>query len=434
MKAYEYPEAVSGELPFPFSVLPTLAAVASIVAGALVLLGWLLDVELLKRGIPGFVAMNPVTAVTFILAGSALWKCREPDYAAPSHLVKVLAVIVLLVGAIKSVGLISGWHPNVDELLFAAKLNPPGSAGPNRMAPNTALAFMFLGVSLFAVDLKAVRSSVCQVFALAVGVCALFSLTGYIYGVRQFYGLASFIPMAIHTALLFLLLAAGVFFTRTASPLSGVFATTEPRGVLARRLFPSVIVLVLLLGWLRLKGEALGWYSAPFGTAVFAITLSNCFVALIWWTIWTVGKAERERTAMNHALIESKVELQETLRETQLILNHVRELVCTVDNGGKMLTMSVAAEQILGSRPASFVGRPFTEIHAADDRSKVEAVLRAAHAGLTRGETTTRCVRNDGTLANVVWSLQHSMFHKRTFCVGREIGRSSDRSAWAEST
>ncbi len=406
----------------------------TILVGALVLAGWTLDIELLKRGVPGFVAMNPLTAVAFVLAGTALLKCRERDHSLPSRTVKIIAGVVLLIGAAKIVGLIFGWRPGVDELLFASKLNPPVATEVNRMAPNTAVALSFVGLSLLAVDFRVVRFSLCQIFALAVAFCALLSLTGYAYGVKEFYGLATFIPMALHTAVLFLLLAAGLFFSRSATPLSQMFATTEPRGVLARRMFPSAVLLVLVLGWLRLKGEAFGWYEARFGTALFAIALSICFVALIRWTIWTVSQIERERTAMNRALIESKLELQESLRETELIINHARELICTIDDRGKVLTMSVAAEQVLGFRPSFIIGKGFVELHSTDERAKVEAVLKAAQSGLTRGETTTRCPRKDGTFANVVWSLQYSVHYKRTFCVGRETGGASDRSAWSQSS
>ncbi len=419
------------ELPSALAVLPQATGTIAVAIGALVLAGWMLDSEVLKRGLPGFVAMNPATAVAFIVAGAGLLMCREREHSPPTHLVRVIACTILMVGLVKLLGLIAGWHPNVDELLFSSKLNPSGTAAANRMAPNTALCFIFLGLSLLFVDRQVVRFSLSQVFALVVAFCALLSLTGYAYGVKEFYGIASFIPMAIHTAVLFLLLAAGVFFCRSKTPFSQMFATAEPRGVLARRLFPSAVFLVLLLGWLRLKGEALGLYESRFGTALFAISLCVSFIALISWTILTIGKVDRERTALSRSLIESKIELQESLQEIQLILNHARELICTIDNRGKILTMSVAAEQILGLRPTSILGRAFTELHSADEHAKVEAVLKAAQAGLTRGETTTRCPRKDGSLANVVWSLQYSVHHKRTFCVGREVGRSSDQSAWA---
>ena len=42
-----------------------------------VLAGWTFDIEPLKRVVPGLVAMNPATALAFILAGTSLWLLRE---------------------------------------------------------------------------------------------------------------------------------------------------------------------------------------------------------------------------------------------------------------------------------------------------------------------------------------------------------------------
>src|SRR5947208_11329945 len=76
-----------------------------------------------------------------------------------------------------------------------------------------------------------------QVFAILAGFGALLPITGYVYGVQSFGGLASFIPMALNTAVTFLILTAGTFFARPAAPLAKLFATEDLRGVMARRLF-----------------------------------------------------------------------------------------------------------------------------------------------------------------------------------------------------
>src|ERR1044071_7761132 len=49
-----------------------LAAVIPIAIGVLVLIGWSANIETLKRIVPGLVAMNPITAIGFILLGASL--------------------------------------------------------------------------------------------------------------------------------------------------------------------------------------------------------------------------------------------------------------------------------------------------------------------------------------------------------------------------
>ena len=67
----------------------TLIAVFVALMGTSVLTGWALDFEPLKRVLPGMVAMNPVTAIAFLLAaGSLLLAARssgqQPDRATAS--------------------------------------------------------------------------------------------------------------------------------------------------------------------------------------------------------------------------------------------------------------------------------------------------------------------------------------------------------------
>lgn len=47
-------------------------AIIPIISGFSVIAGWALDVQVLKSILPGIVNMNPVTATTFIVAGTAL--------------------------------------------------------------------------------------------------------------------------------------------------------------------------------------------------------------------------------------------------------------------------------------------------------------------------------------------------------------------------
>src|SRR5258706_10234321 len=74
------------------------------ITAILVLIGWVVGVEGVVRILPGMVAMNPVTAVAFILLGVALWQRSSRSSAQPAlkrNLPYVLAGIVALAGVIK---------------------------------------------------------------------------------------------------------------------------------------------------------------------------------------------------------------------------------------------------------------------------------------------------------------------------------------------
>ena len=88
------------------------ASIIAILVGCSVLLGWTLDVDVLKRILPGLVAMNPATAIAFILAGVSLLLMQPQNTASRlRRIAQGLAFAVALVGLIKFIGILVGcWH------------------------------------------------------------------------------------------------------------------------------------------------------------------------------------------------------------------------------------------------------------------------------------------------------------------------------------
>ena len=96
---------------------------------------------------PGFTAMNPVSAVCFAFAGVSLLLVRTADVRWPKRIASQLFALVLIAtGIFRLSSDVLGLHIEIDRLLFAASL------GTNRMAPNTAACFVLVGLSLLLID------------------------------------------------------------------------------------------------------------------------------------------------------------------------------------------------------------------------------------------------------------------------------------------
>ncbi len=156
-------------------------SIFAVLVGCFVLVGWIFDLEILKRILPGLVAMNPVTALAFILAGASLWMLgAEGGDPRLVRLARGLALIVALVGLLKIVEISSGLEIGVDRLLFPEKLGAVGDQLPNRMAPNTALNFLLVGVSLLLLDVRVRRNFwPAQLLVLTACLASLLALVGY---------------------------------------------------------------------------------------------------------------------------------------------------------------------------------------------------------------------------------------------------------------
>ena len=127
------------------------AAAAVILMGSLVLMGWLFDIDTLRSIIPGMTAMNPGgTAVAFLLAGVSLWI----QSASASRRLRAAALAcagaVVVLALFRLGGYLLDWDGGPDQLLFRDKLalEERRVGYPNRMAPNTAVALLLVGVAL----------------------------------------------------------------------------------------------------------------------------------------------------------------------------------------------------------------------------------------------------------------------------------------------
>ncbi|MEX0652810.1 MAG: CHASE3 domain-containing protein [Phycisphaeraceae bacterium] len=204
-------------LAWPVCASRTAAALVAAVAVA-VLIGWQFDVEWLKRMLPSLVAMNPATTVAFLLAGASLWLLTglEPTPRA-RRIAIALAGAVALLGLLKLLAYLGGWDIVIDRLLYASRLDEGGpvtSTGvtvPNRMAPNTAALFALTGVGLILSGLPSHWERLAgKVAGLAVALLAIVAIIGYLSDVTSLYRPTAYIPIALHTAGAFLLLAVGL--------------------------------------------------------------------------------------------------------------------------------------------------------------------------------------------------------------------------------
>ena len=187
-----------------------------ILIGCTVLVGWMLDIAVLKSVFPGLATMKANTALGFILSGLSLWLLHTESTAPRTRrIAQACAVIVSLSGLLTLGEYIFGWDLGIDQLLFKDLRGAVGTLSPGRMAPNTALNFLLVGCALLLLDYESHRGNrPAQFLALGAALVALLALVGYVYGATTSYGLASCTQMALHTAAAFFVLGLAILFAR----------------------------------------------------------------------------------------------------------------------------------------------------------------------------------------------------------------------------
>jgi len=377
------------------SALPGTAAVLAVLTGILVLFGWTFDIEPLKRIAVGLVAVNPITAVGLLLSGYSLWSLRRPrSYSASIGAGRVAAVAVLLVGAVRFMGYARpGWDCGIDQILFGSKLGVDSTGIPNRMAPNTAVLFILLGASLALLDCRVrMRMYPAEAIALLGTVLAVIASLGYAFGVQSMYGVRAFIPMALPTAITFLVLFIGV---ATARPSEGWMATmTSPHlgGFAARRLLPGAIVITLTLSWLRLQAQEVGLFDTEFGVAMMAAVLIALLSALVWWSARLLNRVDVQHQNAQQSLHSLHDELQQKHALVETVIESAGDGIVVADREGRFLFWNKAAREIVGLGPTDVSPDGWQEhygVFRADGTTPFppeEVALRLAIAGQSVSE------------------------------------------------
>lgn len=267
--------------------------------------GWVLDVTQLKNVIPGTVVMKASTASALASLGVALLLLRLPD---PRPLRRragqVCAVLPICIGLAFLSEYILGWNLGIDELPFRDEVGrAQGIAHPGRLAPTTAVCLVLAGLALLTLNGRARRRwSLAEVFAVPTAMVASMSLIAYTYAIPVFYGPGAAAKMAVNTAACFVAIAVGIVLARPHGRLLSLATTTSPGGLMARRLFPFVIVLPLTLGWLRLEASDAGVFGDRVGTWWLTATTIVGMGLLLWRGAVQLDRADAGRQALEERL------------------------------------------------------------------------------------------------------------------------------------
>jgi signal transduction histidine kinase/DNA-binding response OmpR family regulator len=279
------------------------AAALAAAIGLVVLMGWWSGDLKLTRVLPGLTAMNPMTAVALLALAIAV---ALSGRVAPWW-VRAIALPPIAIGGAKLVQLGFGVNLRVDQLLFDDKLALLRDVAPNRMAPNTAIALIMLGLSLMAGTWRAEKFKVfAQTIAFAVAGLTSFAMIGHLLRNEAFYRVGNFNEMALNTAVALFAISTSIIFIHREMGVMRIIGDSGPAGFLARTTLPLALMVPVLVGYLRLLGEKRGLYDTYQGVAIM-ITANILFTfAVLMASLTVLYRSDRERRMREIAVTRSE--------------------------------------------------------------------------------------------------------------------------------
>ena len=289
-----------------------IAAVLPILCGVAVIIGWALDVQPLKSVVPGIVNMNPMTAVGFIVGGTALlllgngegWRRRAGQ---------ALAALLALEGLLRLSQYVFGFDTGMDAWLFHDKVAQVPNGNP--IAPNTALNMLIEGLALLLLDVETRRGHrPAQYLALTTFFIAGLTVVGYAFGAREFYGPLVLFPMALHTGVSFAIESTAILAARPDRGFMRYLVVDTEGGALARRLLPIGILVPVVLGVIRLVGQRRGYYGLEFGAALLTVSTIVLFTLFVFAQARRAHQADVARRAAERAKSEFIANMSHEIR------------------------------------------------------------------------------------------------------------------------
>ena len=290
--------------------------------GLLTLIGWISGVPLLASVRAKYIPMAPSTAFCFTLIGAGL--IAHLLKRALRWIPRVVASVVLVMACAKLVEIFGNLNFGIDPW-FVRNPGLFGAVPTGRMAPMTAINFLFIGTGLLALTGKQPAKFAAPLGALAAVVGAVV-LVGYWYGTPLLYG-GHTIPVALSTACGFFLSGIGIVMAAGATgwPLRA-FLGDSTRALLLRAFVPLITAAALINGWINARLPARIHVNPAVTSALCAVVFA-ALIALIISQISSVvgGRIDRAEAARNlaqaellalNAHLETKV--QERTRELRL--------------------------------------------------------------------------------------------------------------------
>jgi PAS domain S-box-containing protein len=198
--------------------------------------------------------------------------------------------------------------------------------------------------------------------------------------------------MALPTAVSFVLAAIAFLLATAGGGWMAAVSADTPGGSLLRRLIPVTLIVATVAGWLRLKGQALGWYEPALGTSILLVVLIVINSVALWINSRLVDRVDAE--AQRH---------KEWLRVT---LGSIGDAVIATDANARITFLNSIPESLTGWESHAALAQPiemiFSLVNEQNGEPRVCPVAEVLQTGQTVGLSNhTALVSKNGTRTSI---------------------------------
>ena len=248
----------------------------------IVMFGWALDVDLMRRILKGSIPMNPLEAL--LIFGGALsirlrWEGQLTGWRA--RVAQLAAALMLTMGSVRLFDALVGSRLCPDYLLFAAELGPDG-----RISTLGAICNILLGAGLLLLDKGSTQEMFFhpQWIPAPIAPIAMFSLADWLFEGSHMATPGGMTPLGVAPAYGYALIAMAIWSSRRSTGPMSFITVDTPGARMVRYMLIAACALPLMLTSFAVFGIHHDWFTPERGAALLVfsavITIAGITVAI----------------------------------------------------------------------------------------------------------------------------------------------------------
>lgn len=345
--------------------------------------GWVLNMEYLKRPFDHTKMMNPVTALSMIMACTSYFLLYKRNPGKKTFIAgKVLAFGVFGIALIK-LSALTGLQFDLDAWLFDDPILRAGVATTHASQSaiiNSSVGFFITGLALLLSGLNRTWPNRLITFLGLFGfVVGTFTCIGFIYHINEFYGILPYMSVAPTTSLCFILFSMAMMLANNDAGFMAALSSKYLGGRIARGLIPIGVGVPVIFGYI---GLYLSWwmpFSAALGTALLSGSIVVVFLVVLWFLARALNTLDAEREA-------AEMQLQ---RQAQLF-NVIPDAVIYGNKDLTVTSMNPTARKIFGVSNEEIGKVKLDDVFAIEMKGTTRDAVRRelwGEKGFWRGES-----------------------------------------------
>ncbi len=375
--------------------------IVSVVIGTLAIVGWLVDLVFFTRFFLAYIPMAPSTALYFIILGLISFALLNPSKEQkPLKLYTYFLALLAVIDIIIIAEFIDNYQRFDIENFLVQK---PGYAGGyllGRMSPLTGFLFLLEIVALWLYTKENTMNKTIASISTTIGsLITLILILGYMYGTPLLYG-RSVIPPALNTSLAFAFSFFAILlgFGGEYWPIK-LFAGKSVRAKLMRTLLPTIILVIILSGWIT----SIVYYSTEDHLLIFSlITILTIFILS-----YIISKISRSIGGSIDEAFEKINRARASLKESEEKFGSLAEEspnMIFINKGGHIVYANKKCEEVMGYTRHELYDPKFNflDLIAPEDVERVQQVYSRKLAGKNRLPSDYTIITKDKKRIDVV--------------------------------